>query len=481
MIRENFREFCMYPGSGPPPGSAEHMMMMMDGGCSMLPIDDKLSQSSTFIPPPFMEGSGIGGSDGFNGPDADNNDLEGGGGGPEALFSDDDDDEVVSPSGKSATAAIRPSPKASAATASVNLKTAPSKVSVKDELTDDDDDLPLAKVRLKEKPNSTKVELPASIAATFEKFLTTRSCSDFEAFLTDFRPCTSLTGDQEAYVHAQVIDVVRGSTTTTTNTILPESVGEDKCVQESLNHPIYVLFRLFSQNEEKSNKKCVQNLVAELYRRYPSAGCLLLYFLRVHAKVLSRKSTTSGSNAAVPFKASVYKSVCAWAMPDETVEKCLARDLDRLERERSCVFHWLLPDIWMEFKTHLINNGEVLRVVLATVDATNLRDLIYAVTQGKLQLLREDGVLECVRASFTTYETYEQFCLWRLIQAHDIPIGRLQDLLPELDEAGPEHAEALAGMLLLLKNEQPTAELIRLLLSREIKGRSDQFVTCVLR
>lgn len=36
-------------------------------------------------------------------------------------------------------------------------------------------------------------------------------------------------------------------------------------------------------------------------------------------------------------------------------------------------------------------------------------------------------------------------------------------------------------MLLLLKNEKPTAELTRLLLSREAKSRGDQFVTSALR
>lgn len=36
-------------------------------------------------------------------------------------------------------------------------------------------------------------------------------------------------------------------------------------------------------------------------------------------------------------------------------------------------------------------------------------------------------------------------------------------------------------MLLLLKNEEPTNELIRLLLSRETKSRGDPFVTSALR
>lgn len=55
----------------------------------------------------------------------------------------------------------------------------------------------------------------------------------------------------------------------------------------------------------------------------------------------------------------------------------------------------------------------------------------------------------------------------------------LQDLLPDLESSN--HAEALTCMLFLLKNEKPTTELTRLLLSRETKSRGDQFVTSALR
>jgi len=51
--------------------------------------------------------------------------------------------------------------------------------------------------------------------------------------------------------------------------------------------------------------------------------------------------------------------------------------------------------------------------------------------------------------------------------------------LPEL-EAG-SHPEALSHFLLLLKNEEPTNEIIRLMLSRESKSKGDPFVTSALR
>uniref|UniRef100_A0ABK9NGB2 Ints3-like C-terminal domain-containing protein n=1 Tax=Glossina morsitans morsitans TaxID=37546 RepID=A0ABK9NGB2_GLOMM len=55
----------------------------------------------------------------------------------------------------------------------------------------------------------------------------------------------------------------------------------------------------------------------------------------------------------------------------------------------------------------------------------------------------------------------------------------LRDLLPELESAN--HPEDLGYMLLLQKNQEPTNELIRLLLSRETKTRGDPIVTSALK
>lgn len=166
-------------------------------------------------------------------------------------------------------------------------------------------------------------------------------------------------------------------------------------------------------------------------------------------------------------------------MPDEKLEQCLTRDLGQLERAHVPTFVWLLPDLYREYAAQLVNNEAVLRLTLGAVDARNLRDLIYAVSQGRLAMLKADGLLDCVRHSLA-YETFEQVCLWQLLQAHDIPMETFQDVVPELDAAS--HAEALTYMLLLLRNEEPTSELIRLLLSREAKcSRGDPFVTSVLR
>ncbi|XP_055710038.1 integrator complex subunit 3 homolog [Phlebotomus papatasi] len=436
MIRENFREFC----SGPNPNDA-NSQMASDDRTNLYIIDERIG------------GPGI--HNNFNSDDkvfnrtvsdqlrshnpqgvtnatTSGNEQDGESGENEVEFSDDEEETPV--------------------------KT--------EDLTDDDDDLPLSKVRLKEKPAPDKVDLPSSIASSFDAFMASKSSDDFESFLLDFRTCTSLDSEQETYVANNIVTILK-STLSKPN-IFPDSKHDEK-LQESMEHPIFSLWKIFYQYEEKC-RKCITNLLATVYNRIPCAGYLVLYFLKVHTKLQSRK------NPNVVFKTNVYRILCESV--DQSVESCLARDLTMLEKDSPQFFLWLLPDIYREFKNSMINNCDVLRTLVGCIDAKNLRDLIYCVTQGKLVIFKNDGVLDCVRDSLN-YETFEQFCLWQLLQAHDVPIEFLQDILPELESSN--HAEALTYMLMLLKSEKPNAELVRLLLSRETKNRGDPFVTSALR
>lgn len=160
------------------------------------------------------------------------------------------------------------------------------------------------------------------------------------------------------------------------------------------------------------------------------------------------------------------------------VETQLTKDLTALESYSAPMFLWLLPDIYREFKEPMVNNPETLKILVGCVDAKNLCDLVFSITQGKLVIFRADGIVDCLRETLE-FETFEQYCVWQLVAAHDIPVESLQEILPELETG--IHSEALTAMLSLLKYETPNSELIRLLLSRETKNRGDQFVTSVLR
>ncbi|XP_050319375.1 integrator complex subunit 3 homolog [Bactrocera neohumeralis] len=340
-----------------------------------------------------------------------------------------------------------------------------------EELTDDDDDLPLSKVRLKEKPIPEKIDLPASISDSFETFVTKRNSFTWEAFLLDFRPlpASALDEAQLNYVISNTHLILRE--TLPQQNIFTDSKTDEKNLAKSISYPLFGLFRFLYENDDKS-KKPFQTLLSEICERIPEIGYLLLYFMKVHVKLQTRKN----SQQATQFKTPIYRLLCE--ATGEKVDDCLARDLDLLEKESTIIFLWLLPDIYREFKSTAINNSELLRITLRCIDAKNLRDLIYYVAQGKLTLFKQDGLIDCLRESLV-YETFEQLSLWQLVQAHDVPLKCLQDILPELESSS--HPEALSYMLLWLKNEEPTNELIRLLLSRETKSRGDPFVTSALR
>ncbi|XP_034667425.1 integrator complex subunit 3 homolog [Drosophila subobscura] len=337
-----------------------------------------------------------------------------------------------------------------------------------DENTDDDDDLPLSKVRLKEKP---KVELAEAIAESFESFITKRNSFTWESFLKDFRslPASAFDEFQLSYVISNTVLILRE--TLPQQNIFSESKTDEKFLAKSISYPIYGLFRFLYENDDKS-KKPFQTMLSEICERIPETGFLLLYFMKIHCKLQTRKN----AQLSYQFKTTVYRQICD--ATDDKVGNCLVRDLDLLEKENTTIYLWLLPDIYREFKSIATNNTELLRITLRCIDAKNVRDIIYSVAQGKLTIFKQDGLIDCIRESLD-YETYEQFCLWQLVQAHDVPLKTIQDLLPELEAAN--HPEALSHFLLLLKNEEPTNEIIRLMLSREAKSRGDPFVTSALR
>lgn len=283
----------------------------------------------------------------------------------------------------------------------------------------DDDDIPLSKVRLKEKPDKLeKIDLPNSIQKSFDRLMASKSIADFESFLTDFRTSNAtMDPDQESYLFNSVTTMMR-ATLPAEKSIFPESKNDEK-LSESINYPLFSLFKVMYQYEEKC-KKCILDLLMATHNRMPdTTGYMLCYFLKVYAKLQSRKS----QNSSLVFKTNVYKLYCDTIREELATQ--LTADLAALEQYSAPMFLWLLPDIYREFKDQMINNSEVLRTVVGCVDAKNLRDLVYNVTQGKLVIFKQDGILNVIRDSLS-YETFEQFCVWQLIQAHDVPMEYLQ-------------------------------------------------------
>ncbi|VEL32205.1 unnamed protein product [Protopolystoma xenopodis] len=91
--------------------------------------------------------------------------------------------------------------------------------------------------------------------------------------------------------------------------------------------------------------------------------------------------------------------------------------------------------------------------------------LICEIIRGHLNLFPKADLTKILQASLN-WSCMEQYFFWQLINAHEIPTKAFIPLIPLVDPL--RHPEACANLLLLLKLEKPTPELMRALLARPI-------------
>lgn len=115
------------------------------------------------------------------------------------------------------------------------------------------------------------------------------------------------------------------------------------------------------------------------------------------------------------------------------------------------LFCWLVPEVYIQFPSVAIGHAQLLHLVVSTVDAAQLQDLVCHILQGRLVMFRSDSFRALLSASLS-WETFEQYFLWQLVTAHGIPIDYVLPILPRLEFSS--HAEALTSILLMLKQER---------------------------
>lgn len=347
----------------------------------------------------------------------------------------------------------------------------------------DDDDIPLSKVRLKEKTQLDKGD-------------TSEALNILEGELKNHVMKLQTETDNEIRCQAMesivqhVIDVdLESEILTALSTclcnmffgrldeiqrIFPEEVN-DETLLDSIGSPLFVMFRNLYQlcKEEDRRRQPLITLLAEMYQLLPKIGYLLLYFLKVWGREELKRE--GESPRCVTLRGSVYKEFCQGA--EKKVDACLNDDLFECRLDEDKILIWITPDVFKEFKQQTINNTQLLRVIVSTVNSTQLHDLVCEVMQSKLIMLKSENFQSVLKASLE-WDTFEQFFLWQLIFAHDINIDLLLPFLPQL--TFPEHSEALTNMLLIVKQERPTMDLLKILFSREVI-EGDNFVISVIK
>uniref|UniRef100_A0A9L0S7U8 Integrator complex subunit 3 n=1 Tax=Equus caballus TaxID=9796 RepID=A0A9L0S7U8_HORSE len=236
-----------------------------------------------------------------------------------------------------------------------------------------------------------------------------------------------------------------------------------RSLEESVGKPLYLIFRnLCQMQEDNSSFSLLLDLLSELYQKQPKIGYHLLYYLR--------------ASKAAAGKMNLYESF-AQATQLGDLHTCLMMDMKACQEDDVRLLCHLTPSIYTEFPDETLRSGELLNMIVAVIDSAQLQELVCHVMMGNLVMFRKDSVLNILIQSLD-WETFEQYCAWQLFLAHNIPLETIIPILQHLKYK--EHPEALSCLLLQLRREKPSEEMVKMVLSRPCHP-DDQFTTSILR
>lgn len=343
----------------------------------------------------------------------------------------------------------------------------------------DDDDLPLSKVRMRERWSGE--ELAAGLGgdvrdAALQVLAEKDSREEQERAMGILLNAAAATGMNSESVGALAEWLAAALQEAPPPALPPHPPLAD--VARVASGPLAAMFACFASvsKEEEKKRKLVVEVFKEMHEQntYHNVGFFLLFYLKVIYVSEINLLTDPEKKKSVPFQSDLYKNYCQ--IINTKVDICLANDLKMCQECDVNMLLWLIPEVFKEFKDLTMNNIHILHVVVSTVDARQLRDLVCHTLQGNLLMFKQEGIMTVLTASLA-WETFEQYCLWQMLTAHDISIDDVLPILPKLEF--DVHAEALTSVLLMLKQEKPNAEVVRQLFSREA-GAEDGFVTAAL-
>ncbi|XP_050492467.1 integrator complex subunit 3 isoform X2 [Bombus huntii] len=355
---------------------------------------------------------------------------------------------------------------------------------------EDEEDVPLANVKLKnEQKNANCIVKKEDITSQLNLILepeelrtaveSLHSETDNEVRCQTMERIVQMVVEDE--IDAETIPALASCISTIlssqiTSQIFPSDNLNEEALTDSISTPLFVMFRNQFQlcKEEDNRRKLLARVLAEIQNVQSRIGYLLLYFLKVWGRE-EEKREGEPSNMLNDVKASVYKDFCVHR--EKKLDACLVSDLKLCHEDNIFMLCYLVPDVYMGFQNVALGNVQLLHLVVSTVDACQLQELVCQIMQGHLKMLKKESFTSLLTASLN-WETFEQYCFWQLIFAHDFPIDYVLPVLPKLQFR--DHAEALTSILFMLKQEKPTLELLRQLLARQnVDG--DMFVVAALR
>lgn len=329
----------------------------------------------------------------------------------------------------------------------------------------DDDDLPLSEVRARERPELSAA-MPLMLRPLAEALLDDRTAAAATALINACgSPMPTTTALADVFVAAcQEVPPLKVSRTPTQAEI-----------EMALSTPLFSMFTFLTSNDEPKRKLILETLKEiQAQNTLRTVGFSLLFYLKVCYERERRAERDLDKRRNVKFKADVYKEYCSYL--EMKLADSLADDFERCQECDANVLVWLIPDVYREFKEQSQNHIRMLHAIVSTLDAGQLQRLVGLTLQGTLMMFKSDDITLMLSTSLG-WETFEQYCLWQLLTAHDISVEDVLPIIPKLQ--CKDHAEALTSVLLMLKQEKPTADVVRQLFCRPV-DEEDTFVVSTL-
>lgn len=332
----------------------------------------------------------------------------------------------------------------------------------------DDDDLPLSEVRARERPELAAA-LPLILRPLAETLLDERNSAAATALLN---ACSAPMPTPVA-----LADLF----TAAVQDLPPPKIGRDPTPAEleaAINSPIFAMFPFLSGtgSEGEARKKLILETFKEIQSQntLTCIGFYLLFYLKVCFERDRHAERDLAKRRNVKFKTEFYRDYCGNL--ELKLGESLADDFEKCQECDSNVLVWLIPDVYREFKDQAQNHVRLLHAITSTLDAGQLQRLVGLILQGTLIMFKADDLTTMLNTSLT-WETFEQYCLWQLLLASDVSVEDVMSLIPKLSYT--DNAEALTSILLMLKQEKPSAEVIRLLFCRIVENE-DLFLVSTL-
>ncbi|KAF7647220.1 hypothetical protein LDENG_00175750 [Lucifuga dentata] len=147
--------------------------------------------------------------------------------------------------------------------------------------------------------------------------------------------------------------------------VLPEEVTEES-LEESVCKPVCLVFRnLCTMQEDNSGFSVLLDMLAEFYQKQPKIGYHLLYYLKA-------RYTPRTDGKAANGKMMLYESFAqATALGD--LHTCLMMDMKACQEDDVRLLCYLTPSIYSEFPDETLRSGELLNMIVAVIDSTQVR------------------------------------------------------------------------------------------------------------